>query len=80
MIESQLDYVLQALRFMDASGARVIDARAAAQTAYNERVQRDFRGSVWTTGADGYRPLLAPAVRDQVIPHLRASGRLAWPG
>ncbi|HEY7880171.1 MAG TPA: hypothetical protein VID31_04970 [Streptosporangiaceae bacterium] len=34
----------------------------------------------WTTGADGYRPLLAPAVRDQVIPHLRASGRLAWPG
>jgi len=50
VIESQLDYVLQALRFMDAAGTRVIEPRAAAQEAYTERVQRDFRGSVWTTG------------------------------
>lgn len=34
----------------------------------------------WTTGADGFRALLAPAVRDQVIPHLRASGRLPVTG
>lgn len=30
----------------------------------------------WTTGTDRYRPLLAPAVRDQVIPFLRGAGRL----
>jgi len=50
VIEAQFDYVLRALRFMDATGTPVIEARAAAQTAYNERVQRDFRGSVWTAG------------------------------
>jgi 8-oxo-dGTP diphosphatase len=30
----------------------------------------------WTSGSDQYRPLLAPAVRDQVIPFLRGAGRL----
>ena len=30
----------------------------------------------WTSGADEYLPLLAPAVRDQVIPLLRRAGRL----
>jgi cation diffusion facilitator CzcD-associated flavoprotein CzcO len=50
MIEAQLGYVLQALRFMDATGTRVIEARAAAQTAYNDRVQHVLRDSVWTTG------------------------------
>jgi 8-oxo-dGTP diphosphatase len=30
----------------------------------------------WTTGADGYEPRLAPAVRGQVIPFLRHTGRM----
>ena len=30
----------------------------------------------WTTGADDYAPRLAPALRDQVIPFLRRTGRL----
>jgi cation diffusion facilitator CzcD-associated flavoprotein CzcO len=50
IIESQLDYVLQALRFMDATGTRVIEPRARAQAAYNDRIQRQLRDSVWTTG------------------------------
>jgi len=50
MIEAQLGYVLQALQFMDATGTRVIEPRAASQTAYNERVQHELRESVWTTG------------------------------
>ena len=50
MIEAQLDYVLQALRVMDRTGAHTIEPREAAQTVYNHRIQRDFRGSVWTTG------------------------------
>jgi cation diffusion facilitator CzcD-associated flavoprotein CzcO len=50
VIEAQLGYVLQALQFMDATGTRVIEPRAAAQAAYNERIQHDLRDSVWTTG------------------------------
>ncbi|HEU0205157.1 MAG TPA: NAD(P)/FAD-dependent oxidoreductase [Pseudolysinimonas sp.] len=50
MIEAQLGYVLQALQFMDATGTRVIEPRAAAQAAYNERIQHELRDSVWTTG------------------------------
>ena len=50
VIESQLGYVLQALQFMDAAGTRVIEPRAAAQAAYNERLQHELRDSVWTTG------------------------------
>jgi 8-oxo-dGTP diphosphatase len=30
----------------------------------------------WTTGADEYEPRLAPAVRSQVIPFLRRTGRM----
>jgi len=30
----------------------------------------------WTTGADDYAPRLVPALRDQVIPFLRRTGRL----
>ena len=52
----------------------------AATLAERPRPAAELARLAWTTGADGYRPLLAPAVRDQVIPHLRASGRLAWPG
>jgi cation diffusion facilitator CzcD-associated flavoprotein CzcO len=50
MIEAQLGYVLQALQFMDATGTRVIEPRPEAQAAYDDRIQRDFSGSVWTTG------------------------------
>jgi len=49
----------------------------AATLAERPRPAAELARLAWTTGADGYRPLLAPAVRDQVIPHLRASGRLA---
>lgn len=50
IIEAQLEYVLQALRVMDATGARAIEARASAQDAYNDRIQSDLRGSVWAVG------------------------------
>jgi len=50
IIEAQLDYVLRALRFMDATGTRVLEPRAEAQEAYSERIQRELRDSVWTTG------------------------------
>ena len=50
MIESQLAYVLDALRLVDESGATAIDTRRDRQEAYNAEVQRKLEGSVWTSG------------------------------
>jgi cation diffusion facilitator CzcD-associated flavoprotein CzcO len=50
MIESQLSYVLDALRLVDESGATAIDTRRDRQEAYNAEVQRRLEGSVWTSG------------------------------
>jgi cation diffusion facilitator CzcD-associated flavoprotein CzcO len=50
MIESQLAYVLDALRLLDAAAATAIDTRRERQEAYNAEVQRRFEGSVWTSG------------------------------
>ena len=50
MIESQLKYVLGALRAMEQTGAATIEPRAAVQQAYNEDLQQQLRGTVWNTG------------------------------
>jgi hypothetical protein len=50
MIEAQVEYVLQALAVMDRSKARSIVPRPEAQTAYNERIQADLEGTVWSVG------------------------------
>lgn len=50
MIESQLSYVLDALRLVDASGATAIDTRRDRQDAFNAGIQRRLDGSVWLQG------------------------------
>ncbi|HMJ01920.1 MAG TPA: 4-hydroxyacetophenone monooxygenase, partial [Conexibacter sp.] len=50
MIESQLAYVMDALRAMDARDAAAIDTRPEAQAAFNDSVQARMRGTVWTQG------------------------------
>ena len=50
MIESQCNYVLDALRLMEAEGAAELDVRPEAQAAYNARLQERMRGTVWTSG------------------------------
>jgi cation diffusion facilitator CzcD-associated flavoprotein CzcO len=50
MIESQVTYVMDALRTMEQRGAVACDARAAAQEAFNAALQRRMRGTVWTQG------------------------------
>jgi hypothetical protein len=42
MIESQCNYVLDALRLMEASGAAELEGRPEAQAAYNARVQEQM--------------------------------------
>ena len=50
MIESQCNYVLDALRLMQAGGAAELEVRPEAQAAYNARIQEQMRGTVWTSG------------------------------
>jgi cation diffusion facilitator CzcD-associated flavoprotein CzcO len=50
MIEAQLNYVLDALRLLDRTGATALDTRRDRQVAYNIATQRKFAGTVWTAG------------------------------
>jgi cation diffusion facilitator CzcD-associated flavoprotein CzcO len=50
MIEAQIEYVLSCLERMQREGAAELEPRPQAQAAFNERVQRMTRGTVWTHG------------------------------
>jgi cation diffusion facilitator CzcD-associated flavoprotein CzcO len=50
MIESQVEYVGDALATMRRRGARRVEVRAEAQAGYNHEVQRLTRGTVWVSG------------------------------
>ena len=57
MIESQLHYLMQGLRFMDRRGLDVIEVREQVQQRYDEEIQRKLQGTVWESGgcASWYR-------------------------
>jgi len=50
MAEAQVTYVQRALEYMDAHGIGTIEPRREAQSAWNARVQRRMKGTVWTAG------------------------------
>ena len=50
MIESQVAYVLDALRTMERERLSTIEPRPEAQRRYNARVQERMEGTVWTAG------------------------------
>ncbi|MBW3608963.1 MAG: NAD(P)/FAD-dependent oxidoreductase [Actinobacteria bacterium] len=50
MIESQLNYVMDALRVMDEQGYAEFEVRPAAMAAYNAQIQSKLPGTVWMSG------------------------------
>ena len=50
MIESQLNYLADYLRRLDASGAAALDATPDAQRRWNQEVQRRMTRTVWNNG------------------------------
>ena len=50
MIESQVEYVLDALRTMKARGASSMDVRKEVQDSYNVELQERLKDTVWSTG------------------------------
>ena len=57
IIESQVEYLLDALRTMRARGIAAVEPKPEAQQAFNADVQRDLEGTVWNAGgcASWYR-------------------------
>ena len=50
MIESQLNYVMDCIRHMDAARAGAFDVREDVQRSFNSELQRKLDGTVWTSG------------------------------
>jgi cation diffusion facilitator CzcD-associated flavoprotein CzcO len=68
MIESQVHYVHEAIKAMRAREAAYVDVTAQAQARYNDRIQDQLEGAVWSSGCSSW--------------YLDAAGknRTLWPG
>jgi cation diffusion facilitator CzcD-associated flavoprotein CzcO len=67
MIESQIAYVMDALRELREQGADIVEVRPEVEARHHEEVQRRMQGTVWNTGctswyqdAKGNNPTLWP--------------------
>jgi cyclohexanone monooxygenase len=54
MIESQIQYVLDALRVMRERDIETVEVQPEAVERYNEALERDMKGTVWTTGCSSW--------------------------
>jgi hypothetical protein len=54
MIESQIAYVLDAIRTMDAQDLRAVEVRKDAQERYNRGLHGRFARTVWSTGCSSW--------------------------
>ncbi len=50
MVEAQIRYLLDALRFMEARGVGTVEVRPEVMDAYNEDLQAKLRTTVWNAG------------------------------
>ncbi|WP_019816032.1 flavin-containing monooxygenase [Saccharomonospora saliphila] len=50
MIEQQIRYIAEAMRYVESHGAEAIDVRADAQADFNAEIQRKLAGGIWTRG------------------------------
>ena len=50
MIESQIAYIVDALKTMDAEGLRQVEVRPEVQRSFVDGVRSSMRNTVWTRG------------------------------
>ena len=50
IIESQIKYILSALRKMKRKGLKEVEIRSEVQEAYNRKVQKRLQGTIWSKG------------------------------
>ncbi|MCI0152024.1 NAD(P)/FAD-dependent oxidoreductase [Paraburkholderia sediminicola] len=68
MIESGVNYVMDAIHTMRRNGYRTVEVRADVQARYNEGIQKRLKGTVWNSGCKSW--------------YLAANGKnhTLWPG
>lgn len=54
MIECQVYLILEQLRLMKEKGADYVEAKPAAQMAFNQHVQENIKGTVWRSGCQSW--------------------------
>ena len=54
MMESQFNYILDALRVMDRQQQPVVEVRPDVQATYNETIQQKLTGTVWLSGCKSW--------------------------
>lgn len=54
MIESQVNYIMQALRKMDHQQIKYLDVRQSVQDSFNVGLQQKMEGTVWTSGCNSW--------------------------
>jgi cyclohexanone monooxygenase len=54
MIESQVAYVLDAVKTMRAQGAKVVDVRPDVQDQFVKQMQKRLAGTVWASGCKSW--------------------------
>jgi cation diffusion facilitator CzcD-associated flavoprotein CzcO len=54
MIESQIAYLMDALRTMDREDAATIEVRGEAAREFNQAIDRRMKGTVWSTGCQSW--------------------------
>jgi hypothetical protein len=54
MIESQIAYILDAIRTMREKSLKLVDVKSDEQDRYNQRLQERLKGTVWTTGCSSW--------------------------
>ena len=55
MMEAQMKYLVQYIVYLSASGeGSFLDVKKEEQQAYNQRIQQQFRGTVWSSGCKSW--------------------------
>jgi len=54
MIESQIQYVLDALRVMRERDVEAVEVRESAVERYNDALERNMKGTIWSTGCSSW--------------------------
>ena len=69
MIESQIQYIMDALRMLDNRGVRAMDVKPGRQKTFNAELEKRLGGTVWASGckswymsADGKNPAIWPGL------------------
>lgn len=54
MIESQVNYIVEAIKYMNKSNVQVIDVKPEVQDKYNVEIQKKLKKTIWNSGCQSW--------------------------